>query len=127
LWLRRQSTKFNGVSYPVQRAAEAVYSEEGQKQVRELSDYYLNNAGRIIEKMSALGFACTGGRNAPYIWIKSNRDSWEFFDLLLEKAGVVCTPGSGFGKCGEQYIRISAFNSYENVVKALQRIEDALR
>ncbi len=127
LWLRRQSTKFNGVSYPVQRAAEAVYSEEGQKQVRELSDYYLNNAGRIIEKMTALGFACTGGRNAPYIWIKSNRDSWEFFDLLLEKAGVVCTPGSGFGKCGEQYIRISAFNSYENVVKALQRIEDALR
>lgn len=127
LWFRRQSTKFNGVSYPVQRAAEAVYSEEGQKQIRELSDYYLRNADRIIQKLTSLGFACNGGRNAPYIWIKCNRNSWEFFDLLLEKAGVVCTPGSGFGRCGEQHIRVSAFNSFENVVKALQRIEEALR
>jgi len=127
LWFRRQSTKFNGVSYPVQRAAEAVYSDEGQRQIRELSDYYLMNADTIIRKWTSLGFACTGGRNAPYIWIKNNRDSWAFFDLLLEKAGVVCTPGSGFGRCGEQYIRISAFNSYENVVKAMERIEEALR
>ncbi len=126
LWLRRQTTKFNGVSYPVQRAAEAVYSPEGQRQSRELTDYYLRNAGLIIDKMTALGFSCTGGVNAPYIWIKSTMDSWKIFDLLLEKAGVVCTPGSGFGTCGESYIRISAFNSYENVVKAMERIGMAL-
>jgi LL-diaminopimelate aminotransferase len=127
LWLRRQSTKFNGVSYPVQRAAEAVYSEQGQKQVRQLTDYYLKNAGLITEKMTELGYHCTGGKNSPYIWIKGDRDSWEFFDLLLKKAGVVCTPGSGFGKCGENYIRISAFNSYENVEKAMERTGRALR
>jgi len=126
LWLRRQCTKFNGVSYPVQRAAEAVYTPEGQRQCTELVDYYLKNAQLIIDKMTALGFTCTGGRNAPYIWIKSTMDSWRFFDLLLEKAGVVCTPGSGFGKCGEGYIRISAFNSYENVEKAMERIGKAL-
>ena len=126
LWLRRQSTKFNGVSYPVQRAAEAVYTPEGQRQCTELIDYYLRNASLIIEKMTALGFSCTGGRNAPYIWIKSTMNSWEFFDLLLEKAGVVCTPGSGFGTCGESYIRISAFNSYDNVEKAMERIGNAL-
>jgi LL-diaminopimelate aminotransferase len=126
LWLRRQTTKFNGVSYPVQRAAEAVYTPEGQTQCRELCDYYLANAARIVEKMSSLGFACTGGINAPYIWIKSTMDSWELFDLLLEKAGVVCTPGSGFGKCGEGYIRLSAFNSLGNVEKALERIGAAL-
>lgn len=127
LWHRRQSTKFNGVSYPVQRAAEAVYSEEGQAQVRELSDYYLNNARIIMNKMTGLGYLCTGGKNSPYIWIKGDRDSWEFFDLFLEKAGVVCTPGSGFGKCGQNYIRISAFNSCENVEKAMQRIGAALK
>jgi LL-diaminopimelate aminotransferase len=127
LWLRRQSTKFNAVSYPVQRAAEAVYSDEGQKQVRELTDYYLKNASLIIEKMTGLGYSCTGGKDSPYIWIKGDRDSWKFFDLLLEKAGVVCTPGAGFGKCGENHIRISAFNSYENVQKALERIEKALQ
>ncbi len=127
LWLRRQCTKFNGVSYPVQRAAEAVYSGEGSRQVKQLTDYYMNNAGLILEGMTGLGFTCTGGKNSPYIWIKGNMDSWKFFDLLLEKAGVVCTPGSGFGKCGENYIRISAFNSLENVEKALGRIADALR
>jgi len=127
LWLRRQSTKFNGVSYPVQRAAEAVYSENGKRQVRELTDYYLKNAALIVEKMTGLGYACTGGVNSPYIWIKADRDSWEFFDLLLERAGVVCTPGSGFGKCGQGYIRISAFNSFENVAKALERIGNALQ
>jgi LL-diaminopimelate aminotransferase len=122
LWNRRHTTKFNGVSYPVQRAAEAVYSAEGANQVRELADYYLGNAAMIREKMSALGFACSGGVNAPYIWIRTGKDSWEFFDLLLNKAAVVCTPGSGFGACGEGYIRLSAFNSPENVREALTRI-----
>ncbi len=126
LWNRRHCTKSNGVSYPVQRAAEAVYSEEGKRQTRELADYYLRNAALIREKMTGLGFACVGGENSPYIWVNGQRGSWEFFDLLLNKAGVVCTPGAGFGRCGEGYIRISAFNSYENVVKALERIEKAL-
>jgi len=127
LWLRRQSTKFNGVSYPVQKAAEAIYSSQGQEQVKALTDYYLKNAKLIIEKMTALEFKCTGGDNSPYIWINGNRGSWEFFDLLLNKAGVVCTPGAGFGKCGEGYIRISAFNSYENVEKAMDRISETLK
>ncbi len=127
LWLRRQSTKFNGVSYPVQKAAEAVYSSQGQEQVKALTDYYLKNAKLIIEKMTELGYKCTGGDNSPYIWINGNRGSWEFFDLLLNKAGVVCTPGAGFGKCGEGYIRISAFNSYENVEKAMEKIGTALK
>lgn len=126
LWNRRQSTKFNGVSYPVQRAAEAVYSNEGQQQVRKLTDYYLENAKQIIDKMTKLGYHCTGGKNSPYIWIKGDTDSWDFFDLLLKKAGVVCTPGSGFGRCGEKHIRISAFNSHENVEKAIKRIGRAL-
>jgi len=126
LWLRRQSTKFNGVSYPVQRAAEAVFSTEGQQQVDALIDAYLGNARIIREKMGNLGFACTGGDNSPYIWINAKKDSWDFFDMLLEKAGVVCTPGAGFGRCGQGYIRISAFNSRENVEQAMQRISDAL-
>jgi len=126
LWYRRQSTKFNGVSYPVQRAAEAVYSEEGKVQTRELIDYYLKNAALIRQEMSALGFEGIGGENSPYIWFDGGSDSWEFFDRLLEKAGVVCTPGAGFGKCGEGFIRISAFNDYENVEKALARIKEAL-
>jgi LL-diaminopimelate aminotransferase len=126
LWDRRQSTKFNGVSYPVQRAAEAVFSPEGKKQIRELSDYYLANAQRIRETMGKLGFKCVGGEHAPYVWIKTGMDSWAFFDHLLQQAGVVCTPGAGFGKCGEGYVRLSAFNSHENVAQALQRITDAL-
>lgn len=127
LWNRRHCTKFNGVSYPVQRAGEAVYTPEGQAQVRELIDYYLVNAAMVREKMTALGFTCVGGENSPYIWIDGRTDSWSFFDLLLEKAGVVCTPGAGFGRCGEGYIRISAFNSHENVRTALDRIEQALK
>jgi LL-diaminopimelate aminotransferase len=126
LWNRRQSTKFNGVSYPVQRAAEAVYSPEGSKQVRELTDYYLGNAALVREEMQKLGFPVTGGINSPYIWIETKKDSWEFFDLLLSQASVVCTPGSGFGRCGEGHIRISAFNSRENVENALSRIEKTL-
>ena len=126
LWYRRQSTKFNGVSYPVQRAAEAVYSEAGQQQTRGLIDYYLKNAALIRREMSALGFDCIGGENSPYIWIDGGSDSWEFFDRLLEEAAVVCTPGAGFGKCGQGYIRISAFNEYENVERAISRIKEAL-
>jgi LL-diaminopimelate aminotransferase len=127
LWLRRQTTKFNGVSYPVQRAAEAVYSAEGQKQCRELTDYYLRNAALILKEITALGFECIGGVNSPYIWIDCKSDSWEFFDLLLEKAGVVCTPGTGFGQCGDGYIRISAFNNFENIQRAMSRISQILK
>ena len=126
LWNRRHSTKFNGASYPVQRAAEAVYSPEGKAQVKALVDGYLNNAALIRSKMTDLGFECTGGDNSPYIWIQGKMDSWEFFDLLLNKAGVVCTPGAGFGRCGQGYIRLSAFNSLENVEQAMARIGDAL-
>jgi LL-diaminopimelate aminotransferase len=126
LWNRRQSTKFNGVSYPVQRAAEAVYSAAGREQVRQLADYYLENARLVREKFMGLGFSCTGGVNSPYIWIYTGKDSWTFFDDLLEKAGVVCTPGDGFGKCGEGHIRISAFNGREHVTTALEKIEHAL-
>jgi LL-diaminopimelate aminotransferase len=127
LWNRRHTTKFNSVCYPVQRAAEAVYSEQGKTQIIGLADYYLNNAAYIRRSMGALGFECAGGENSPYIWVDGGRDSWEFFDLLLNKAGVVCTPGAGFGKCGHGYIRISAFNSYENVQTAMSRIENAIR
>ena len=126
LWNRRHSTKFNGVSYPVQRAAEAVYSDAGKRQVAELIDYYMANAGLIRQEMQALGYACIGGENSPYIWVSTGKDSWAFFDMLLEKAGVVCTPGAGFGTCGEGYIRISAFNSHENVNLAMTRIRQAL-
>ncbi|MBN2063128.1 MAG: LL-diaminopimelate aminotransferase [Deltaproteobacteria bacterium] len=122
LWNRRHTTKFNGVSYPVQRAAAAVYTDEGKAQVKDLVDYYLKNAAHIKEKMTALGFDSVGGDNSPYIWIDGKMESWVFFDLLLNRAGVVCTPGAGFGKCGEGYIRISAFNSYENVLNAMERI-----
>ena len=122
LWSRRQSTKFNGVSYPVQKAAAAVYTPQGQKEARALSDYYLGNAAIIREKLTALGYSCTGGVNAPYIWVATGRDSWEFFDLMLEKAGVVITPGCGFGRCGDQYIRVSAFNSREKVEEAMRKI-----
>jgi LL-diaminopimelate aminotransferase len=126
LWNRRQSTKFNGVSYPVQKAAEACFSEEGKAQIAEMVDYYLKNAALIRQEMAALGFEFVGGKNSPYIWVSCKSDAWEFFDLILKKAGVVTTPGPGFGKCGEGFIRISAFNSYENVEKAMVRMRNAL-
>jgi LL-diaminopimelate aminotransferase len=126
LWNRRHTTKFNGVSYPIQKAAAAAYSSEGSKQTRALADFYLGNAQLIRAAMGRLGLKCVGGDNAPYIWVDVGRDSWAFFDLLLEKAQVVCTPGAGFGKCGEGHVRISAFNSRENVEKALGRIASAL-
>jgi len=126
LWNRRQATKFNGVSYPVQKAAEAVYSDTGQAQVRALADYYLKNAALIRAEIEALGFECVGGENSPYIWIDGQKDSWGFFDQLLNKAGVVCTPGAGFGPCGEGFIRLSAFNSYDKVQKAMARIKKTI-
>ncbi len=126
LWHRRHATKFNGVSYPVQRAAEAVYSEAGQTQTQALTDGYLQNAALILKEMTDLGFECIGGENAPYIWVKSRNKSWEFFDMLLKKAGVVCTPGAGFGRCGEGYVRFSAFNSFENVQAAMNRVREAV-
>jgi LL-diaminopimelate aminotransferase len=124
LWNRRQSTKFNGVSYIVQRGAEAVYSEAGQQQVKELISFYLGNAQIIRDKLTEAGFAVYGGVNAPYIWLKTPNQlsSWDFFDQLLETANVVGTPGSGFGAAGEGYFRISAFNSRENVLEAMDRI-----
>lgn len=127
LWNRRHATKFNGVAYPIQRAAEAVYTPEGQAQVRALADAYLKNAAYVRAAFTALGFDCVGGDHSPYVWINGRRDSWAFFDLLLEKAGVVCTPGAGFGRCGQEYIRISGFNSFANVQEAMARIEAALQ
>ncbi len=126
LWMRRHTTKFNGVSYPVQRAAEAVYSPAGKAQVAELIEYYLKNAAYIRQAFQRMGFACSGGDNSPYIWIEVKQDAWTFFDFLLNNAGVICTPGAGFGRCGEQHIRISAFNNFEKVQQAMQRIEAAL-
>ena len=124
LWNRRHSTKFNGVSYPVQRAAAAIYTIAGKRQVKEIIDSYMKNADLIRREMDGLGFSCVGGVNSPYIWINVRQDSWEFFDELLNKAGVVCTPGAGFGVCGDQYVRLSAFNSYANVEKAMGRFRN---
>ena len=125
LWNRRQSTKFNGVSYIVQRGAEAVYSNEGQTQTKSLVNFYMKNAEIIRSSLSAAGFSVYGGEHAPYVWIKSpdQMSSWDFFDLLLEKTNIVGTPGSGFGSSGEGYFRLSAFNSRENVQTAMRRIE----
>jgi len=103
-----------------------LLNTEGKIQVKELIDYYMKNAALIRKEMETLGYECVGGDNSPYIWVDSKMDSWKFFDMLLEKAGVVCTPGSGFGQCGEGYIRISAFNHYENVEKAMERIKKVL-
>jgi LL-diaminopimelate aminotransferase len=124
LWTRRHTTKFNGVAYIVQRGAEAVYSPEGKSEVRGLVDFYMANARQIREGLTAAGLKVFGGRNAPYVWIKTPEGvtSWQFFDKLLNESNVVCTPGSGFGAAGEGYIRLSAFNSKENVTEALRRI-----
>ncbi len=126
LWSRRHSTKFNGVAYPVQRAAEAVYSPQGRAQTRRLIAFYMDNADHITQTMDELGFTYVGGQHSPYVWIDAQADSWKLFDILLTKAGVVCTPGAGFGKCGRRYIRLSAFNSRENVDEAMERIRQAL-
>ena len=124
LWNRRQSTKFNGVSYIVQRGAEAVYSNQGKIEVAKLIKFYMNNASIMRNKLIEAGFKVFGGLNAPYIWIKvpDKMTSWDFFDYLLDKANVVGTPGSGFGLAGEGYFRLSAFNSLSNVNDAMERI-----
>ena len=123
LWNRRHSTKFNGVSYPVQRGAEAIYSPEGKRQVRETIEFYLTNARLVREALTKLGIQVYGGMNAPYVWLKTpgGLSSWDFFDKLLREAQLVGTPGSGFGTCGEGYFRLSAFNSRANVEEAAHR------
>lgn len=128
LWLRRQTTKFNGVSYPIQKAAEAVFSPAGKKAVEENIAYYMENARIIREGLSAAGLTVYGGVNAPYIWLKTpaGLGSWDFFDKLLNEAHVVGTPGAGFGTCGEGYFRLSAFGIRENVVEAVERIKEVL-
>ncbi|MBO5217919.1 MAG: LL-diaminopimelate aminotransferase [Clostridia bacterium] len=125
LWLRRQTTKFNGVSYPVQAAAAAVFTAEGRKQIAENLEYYRGNAKIITEALDALGIWYTGGVNSPYIWLKcpNNMGSWEFFDLLLTKANVVGTPGAGFGEMGEGFFRLTAFGDRERTKEAAERIK----
>ncbi|CAD5926453.1 LL-diaminopimelate aminotransferase 1 [Planktothrix tepida] len=129
LWNRRQATKFNGVSYIIQRAAEAVYSEEGKAQVKALIQFYMENAQIIREQLTAAGLSVYGGENAPYVWVKTPQglSSWDFFDKLLQTCNVVGTPGSGFGAAGEGYFRISAFNSRENVEEAMGRITEKFK
>jgi LL-diaminopimelate aminotransferase len=129
LWNRRQSTKFNGVSYIVQRGAEAVYSPEGQQQVKGLINFYMENAKIIREQLTAAGIKVYGGVNAPYVWVQTPNglSSWDFFDKLLQTCNVVGTPGSGFGAAGEGYFRISAFNSRDNVNEAMMRITEKFK
>ncbi len=126
LWNRRHSTKFNGVSYPVQKAAAAIFTEEGKKEVAEVIAYYMENAGIMKESLQAVGYEAFGGENAPYIWVKTknNMKSWDFFDKVLNEANVVGTPGSGFGPSGEGYFRFSAFADRPNVLEAMERIKN---
>ena len=125
MWARRHGTKYNGAPYIIQRAGEAVYSEAGKAQLKEQVAYYMNNAKVIYRGLKEAGYDVFGGVNAPYIWLKTpgQMTSWEFFDHLLENANVVGTPGAGFGPSGEGYFRLTAFGSYENTVKALERIK----
>ena len=128
LWLRRQTTKFNGVPYIIQKGAAAVFTPEGQKQIRANIDYYMENARLVSETLNKMGIWHTGGKNSPYIWLKCPNDmkSWEYFDYLLENAHVVGTPGAGFGVNGEGFFRLTAFNSRENVLEAVKRIQKTL-
>ncbi len=128
LWLRRQTTKFNGVSYIVQKGAAAVFSPEGQRQIKANIHYYKQNASIIADCLRAKGVWFTGGENSPYIWMRcpNNMDSWEFFDYLLENAQIAGTPGAGFGKNGEGYFRLTAFGSYENTLAAVKRLNKLL-
>jgi LL-diaminopimelate aminotransferase len=129
LWLRRTTTKFNGASYPVQKAAAAVYSDEGWAQTKEIIDYYMENARIIREGLKEVGCTVFGGVNAPYIWLKTpgGMSSWDFFDKLLTECNVVGTPGSGFGPSGEGFFRLSAFGNRENVIEAVERIKKNLK
>lgn len=125
LWARRHGTKFNGAPYIIQAAGAAVYTEEGKAQLKEQVGYYQNNAKIILMGLKDAGYTVSGGVNAPYIWLETpnGMTSWQFFDLLLEKANVVGTPGSGFGPSGEGYFRLTAFGTYENTLKAIERIK----
>ena len=125
-WTRRQTTKFNGASYITQRGAEAIYSDEGKAQTKATIDFYLENAKIVKDALVKLGYDVTGGENSPYLWVNVKGDSWGFFDKLLKEANVVTTPGAGFGKDGQGYIRISAFNSRANVEEAVQRLAKVL-
>ncbi|MFQ3578952.1 MAG: LL-diaminopimelate aminotransferase [Bacteroidales bacterium] len=127
LWARRHSTKFNGVSYPVQRAAAAVYTKEGKEQTQAIIRYYMENARLLKQGLESLGFTVFGGTNAPYIWVKTKNgmSSWDFFDLLLNTVQIVGTPGSGFGPSGEGYFRFSSFARREHVIEALERLTNA--
>ena len=124
-WLRRQTTKFNGVPYIIQRGAEAVFSDNGQKEIKENIEYYKENAKTISQTLDECGIWYTGGKHSPYIWLKctNNMTSWEFFDYLLENIQVVGTPGSGFGKNGEGYFRLTSFGSKENTIEAMKRFK----
>ena len=126
LWARRHGTKFNGAPYIIQRAGEAVYSEEGKKQTKAQVAYYMNNAKVIMDGLKNAGFSVSGGVNAPYVWLETPKDmtSWEFFDYLLNNANIVGTPGSGFGPSGEGYFRLTAFGTHENTLKAIERIKN---
>ena len=124
LWLRRQTTKFNGVSYIVQRGAEAVFSEAGQRQIKEQIAYYKNNAKIIASAFDSIDISYTGGINSPYIWLDCKCDSWEFFDMLLNKIQIVGTPGAGFGKNGEGHFRLTSFSSLENTTEAMERFKN---
>ncbi|WP_037355933.1 LL-diaminopimelate aminotransferase [Selenomonas sp. FC4001] len=128
LWNRRHTTKFNGTAYIVQRGAAAIYTEEGQKQVKETIAYYMENARIIREGLQAAGIEAYGGINAPYIWLKTpdNMPSWDFFDKLLTEVNIVGTPGAGFGPCGEGYFRLTAFGDRENTLRAVERIKNNL-
>ncbi len=124
LWLRRQTTKYNGTPYVVQRAAQAVHGEQGKKEVKELIDAYLLNAKHIREGFANMGLTVYGGVDAPYVWLKLPiNDSWKFFDELLNQVNIVGTPGQGFGLCGEGYFRLTAFGSYENTLEAVERLK----
>ena len=125
LWARRHGTKYNGAPYIVQRAGEAVYSQEGKKQLKNQIDYYMRNAKVICQGLKEAGYSASGGINAPYIWLQTPREmtSWEFFDYLLQSAGIVGTPGVGFGPSGEGYFRLTAFGCYEHTVEAIERIK----
>ena len=124
LWARRHSTKFNGASYPVQKAAAAIYTDEGKKEIKKVIDYYMGNAKIMRESLTSMGFKVFGGVNAPYVWVKTQDSisSWDLFDKFLNEANVVGTPGSGFGPSGEGYFRFSAFAQKENVIEAMDRI-----
>ena len=129
MWLRRQTTKFNGVSYIIQKGAAAVFTEEGQRQIHENLSYYMENAKIMTDALDEAGVWYTGGINSPYIWMKcpNGMKSWEFFDYLLEEANVVGTPGAGFGENGEGFFRLTAFSDHENTREAAERIKALLK